>query len=169
MHWQNIFIALRFSKTCFCKTWEEKFDFPTPGIEPGPPGWEPGILTTRQCRMACWSEDSKVPFSLTHISAIVVKIIQNAKKKVGNVAWNLMSVTAQSTKIIVVHLKLSLTQIGSPCRGPLCSVGKASMCLALSSAPEMNSVTSAAGLVTNSILLCWLFKINDRCKNCSFY
>ena len=21
--------------------------FPTPGIEPGPPGWEPGILTTR--------------------------------------------------------------------------------------------------------------------------
>ena len=24
--------------------------FPTPGIEPGPPVWKPGILTTRQCR-----------------------------------------------------------------------------------------------------------------------
>ena len=24
--------------------------FPTPGIEPGPPGWEPGILTTRPYR-----------------------------------------------------------------------------------------------------------------------
>ena len=25
--------------------------FPIPGIEPGPPGWEPGILTTRQYGM----------------------------------------------------------------------------------------------------------------------
>ena len=24
-----------------------KKNFPLPGIEPGPPGWEPGILTTR--------------------------------------------------------------------------------------------------------------------------
>ena len=30
----------------------QNVDFPTPGIEPGPPGWEPGILTTRQCRIA---------------------------------------------------------------------------------------------------------------------
>ena len=35
---------------CFKK--EKNVDFPTPGIEPGPPGWEPGILTTRQCRIA---------------------------------------------------------------------------------------------------------------------
>ena len=27
--------------------------FPTPGIEPGPPGWEPGILTTRPYRIGC--------------------------------------------------------------------------------------------------------------------
>jgi hypothetical protein len=26
--------------------------FPIPGIEPGPPGWEPGILTTRPYRIA---------------------------------------------------------------------------------------------------------------------
>ena len=26
---------------------EEKNYFPTPGIEPGPPGWKPGILAIR--------------------------------------------------------------------------------------------------------------------------
>ncbi len=27
---------------------------PTPGIEPGPPGWEPDILTTRPCRRTAY-------------------------------------------------------------------------------------------------------------------
>ncbi len=43
------------SKVCLIgKSEEYKFNlvqFPIPGIEPGPPGWEPGILTTRQYGM----------------------------------------------------------------------------------------------------------------------
>ena len=33
-----------------CHLQNTKKGFPTPGIEPGPPGWEPGILTTRPYR-----------------------------------------------------------------------------------------------------------------------
>ena len=29
----------------------QKGIFPAPGIEPGPAGWEPAILTTRPCRI----------------------------------------------------------------------------------------------------------------------
>ena len=35
----------------------EKIRFPAPGIEPGPAGWEPAILTTRPCRN-CWETES---------------------------------------------------------------------------------------------------------------
>ena len=34
------------------RSYEAKCFIPTPGIEPGPPGWEPGILATRPCRMS---------------------------------------------------------------------------------------------------------------------
>ena len=30
---------------------KNKKDSPTPGIEPGPPGWKPGILAIRPCGM----------------------------------------------------------------------------------------------------------------------
>ncbi len=40
------------NKTNKKKIYDEKYGkkIPIPGIEPGPPGWEPGILTTRPYR-----------------------------------------------------------------------------------------------------------------------
>ena len=39
--------ACKITTKCFLTHRLQKF-LPIPGIEPGPPGWEPGILTTRQ-------------------------------------------------------------------------------------------------------------------------
>ena len=50
-----------------CHIQNTKKGFPTPGIEPGPPGWEPGILNTRPFTMGKWF--------LTDYSATVGRIL----------------------------------------------------------------------------------------------
>ena len=59
----------------FLKARLDNKKFPIPGIEPGPPGWEPGILTTRPYRID--GGKLKIHFiylTLVWVLSMVVKI-----------------------------------------------------------------------------------------------
>ena len=50
---------------------EKLKSFPIPGIEPGPPGWEPGILTTRQYGMCEGEQILLYILKLTYICTMI--------------------------------------------------------------------------------------------------
>ena len=43
--------GVKYTKKFFKKNNKKKLSIPAPGIEPGPAGWEPAILTPRPCRI----------------------------------------------------------------------------------------------------------------------
>ena len=48
--WHGVGVVTLFALCWLPRYFRETKMIPTPGIEPGPPGWEPDILTTRPCR-----------------------------------------------------------------------------------------------------------------------